>query len=137
MIKNMKYPVIKILGSNNNSIVYLFFYLFFSILLASCGSSVDVSGGDVICTTGGPSSSAVLSWDPPTTNADGSELTDLARYNVYYGPDINNYTMIPIGNVTTYTVNNLSSGTYYFVVTALDDSDNESEASNVACKIID
>ena len=31
------------------------------------------------------SAEVTLSWDPPTTNADGTPLTDLAGYKVYYG----------------------------------------------------
>jgi hypothetical protein len=31
------------------------------------------------------SGQATLSWDPPTTNVDGTPLTDLAGYKVYYG----------------------------------------------------
>ena len=30
--------------------------------------------------------SATLSWTPPTTNTDGSSLTNLAGYKVYWGP---------------------------------------------------
>ena len=33
--------------------------------------------------------SATLSWMPPTENADGSALTDLAGYRIYYGRNPN------------------------------------------------
>ncbi len=72
-----------------------------------------------------------LSWDPPTTNADGTPLTDLAGYKVYYGNASGNYTSnLDVGNVTTYTVTGLQPGTYYFAVTAYDTSGNESDFSN-------
>ncbi len=72
-----------------------------------------------------------LSWDAPTTNEDGTPLTDLAGYTVYYGIESANYTEnIDVGNVLTYTVTNLSDGTYYFAVTAYDTSGNESDYSN-------
>ena len=75
--------------------------------------------------------SATLSWDPPTTNEDGTTLTDLAGYNIHYGLSSGNYnTTINAGNVTTYEISNLPIGTYYFVVTAYDTSSNESEYSN-------
>ena len=38
------------------------------------------------------SGSATLSWTPPTTNTDGSPLTNLAGYRVYWGPGAGNYT---------------------------------------------
>ena len=55
----------------------------------------------------------------PTTNVDGSALTDLAGYDIYYGTDQNNLTqVIRISDPTTlsYKISNLSSGTYYFGV---------------------
>jgi hypothetical protein len=81
---------------------------------------------------------ATLSWDAPTTNADGTPLTDLAGYKVYYGTSSHTYSQnINIGNVTTYTIDNLTEGvTYYFATTAYDTAGNESEYSNEASKTI-
>jgi hypothetical protein len=80
------------------------------------------------------SGTTTLSWNAPTTNADGTPLTDLAGYKVYYGTSSRNYSQtIDVGNVTTYTVNNLTDGTiYYFATTAYDISRNESDYSNEA-----
>ncbi len=78
-----------------------------------------------------------LTWDPPTTNEDGTPLTDLAGYKVYYGNASGNYTEnIDVVNVLTYTVKNLTDGTWYFAVTAYDTSDNESDYSNEVNKTI-
>lgn len=73
-----------------------------------------------------------LSWNAPTTNADGTPLTDLAGYKIYYGTSSGNYSQkINVGNVTTYKVTNLTSdNTYYFAVTAYDKSGNASKFSN-------
>ena len=80
---------------------------------------------------------ASLSWDPPTTNTDGTPLTDLSGYKVYYGTSSGNYSSaIDAGNVTSYVVSGLSSNTYYFAVTAYDTSGNESSYSNEASKTI-
>jgi len=81
---------------------------------------------------------ATLSWDPPTINADGTPLMDLAGYKLYYGTTSGNYTSnIDIGNVTTYQINNLTDGlTYYFAATAYDTSGNESSFSNEVSKTI-
>ncbi len=82
---------------------------------------------------------ATLSWDPPTTNADGSPLTDLAGYKIYYGTTSGNYTNnIDVGNVTTYKVVDLTEGlTYFFVVSAYDTLGNESDYSNEVSKKIE
>lgn len=86
---------------------------------------------------------AVLSWDPPTTNVDGTPLTDLAGYIVYYGTTPGNYnTMVDVGLTSTpstpaYTVGNMIEGNaYYFAVTAYDASGNESGFSNEVFKTI-
>jgi PKD repeat protein len=80
---------------------------------------------------------ATLSWDPPTTNVDGSPLTGLSGYKVYYGTASGNYTQtINVGNVTAYIAANLTDGlTYYFTVTASDTLGNESGYSNEVSKI--
>lgn len=80
-----------------------------------------------------------LSWDTPTTNEDGSALTDLDSYTIYYGTNQNNLNqIININNagITTYVFNNLPAATYYFSVTANDGSNNESARSNIASKVI-
>ncbi len=103
--------------------LYIVFLLCLIILL----SVTDLFGGTV-----------QLSWYPPATNTDGSPLTDLAGYRVYYGTtsrDYNNY--IDVGNVTTYQISNLTDGqTYYFAATSYDTSGNESIYSNEINKFI-
>lgn len=84
------------------------------------------------------SSVAILFWDEPPANDDGSPVTDLAGYKVYYGTSSRNYSeSIDVGNVKNYTINNLKEGvTYYFAVTAYDIFGNESGYSNEAIKTI-
>ncbi len=81
---------------------------------------------------------AILTWYPPTTNTDGTTLTDLAGYKVYYGTTSGNYdTIIDAANVTSHTVTNLTTNvTYYFATTAYDTSANESGFSNEVFKTI-
>jgi hypothetical protein len=116
------------------------FILLLILLLSACaGGGSD--GGD---TTGGGGASnygtATLSWLPPTENTDGSTLTNLAGYNIYYGTEAGNYTeAITIDNpgIAEYVVDNLPPGnTYYFVITAFDSSGNESEYSTMGSKTI-
>jgi len=76
--------------------------------------------------------SAILVWNPPTTNVDGTLLVDLAGYRVYHGTSSLNYTWDDdVGDVTTYEIHGLTPEiTYFFAVTAYDTSWNESEFSN-------
>jgi PKD repeat protein len=76
--------------------------------------------------------SVTLSWNPPTTNIDGTPLTDLAGFKIYYGTESGKYSVnIDAGSASSYTVNNLFSGlTYYFAVTAYDAAGTESTFSN-------
>ncbi len=80
---------------------------------------------------------AILSWEPPTTNINGTPLTDLAGYKAYWGKASRNYTYSKdVGNVTTYKITGLEEGKWYFAVTAYDKTGNESEYSNEASKTI-
>jgi len=103
----------------------LFLYLLLALVI-SLNSSVAFSGV------------AKLSWNAPTTNGDGTPLSDLAGYRVYYGTSSGNYSQnIDAGNVTTYTVANLTDGlTYYFATTAYDAGGNESGYSNEVIKTV-
>lgn len=83
--------------------------------------------------------SATLSWNPPTQNTDGTALTNLSAYKIYYGTTVNNYpNQIRIDNIgiTTYVVENLPANTYYFVSTAINSNGMESSFSNVATKVV-
>ena len=63
--------------------------------------------------------SATLSWTPPTQNTDGSALTNLASYRIYYGLSEGNYpNAIALDNpgLTSFVVENLTPGTYFFCV---------------------
>ena len=79
-----------------------------------------------------------LSWAAPVFNddVDNSLLTDLLGYNIYRGEVSGEYDPIPINwpdlvTTTSYNDSGLTNGlTYYYVVTAVDDSGNESLFSN-------
>lgn len=83
--------------------------------------------------------SATLSWVPPTANTDGSALNDLAGYKIHWGDRSGSYshsTTIMNPGISTYVVENLTTGTYYFAVTALNSSSMESTFSNEASMTI-
>ena len=110
--------------------------LVFAVVICIGGIGVAISG------------EAILTWDYPTTNTDGSALTDLGGFKVYYGTSSGSYsTTIDVAfatcitaspcSISTYTVANLSNGTtYYFAATAYDTFYNESAYSNEVSKII-
>ena len=80
-----------------------------------------------------------LSWTAPTQNTDGSVLTDLAGYKLYYGKSPGNYdTTVRIDNpsISTYLVDNLVPDTYYVVATSFNASGVESAYSGQAVKTV-
>lgn len=88
---------------------------------------------------GASTGSATLSWTAPTQNEDGSALTDLAGYKLYWGTEPGSYpNSVTIDNpgITTYVVENLTAGTYEFVATAFNTSGVESRFSSSATKTV-
>ena len=101
--------------------------------LCGCGGGGGGSGSDVNPPgiNDPPTYSVTLAWDAPTTNADGTALDDLAGYVIYDGTSSGSYDMwTDVGNSTQFTLDSLTAGTYFFVVTAYDASGNESAHSN-------
>lgn len=88
---------------------------------------------------GSSTGSATLSWTPPTSNTNGSTLTNLAGYRIYYGTSSSNLSRtVQVANagVTRYVVPDLSAGTWYFAVRAYTSTGGESATSNTASKTI-
>ena len=83
--------------------------------------------------------STILTWAAPALNSDGSPLTDLAAFKVYWGTTQGTYSQsakLASAAARTYTVNGLTSGKWYFVVTALNSNGDESPYSNVWSKTV-
>ena len=81
--------------------------------------------------------SATLTWTPPTQNTDGSPLTNLAGYKIYWGTSAGSYpTSVTVNNpgLSSYVVDNLMPGTHFFAVTVFNSSGTESGFSNAASK---
>lgn len=82
---------------------------------------------------------ARLSWTPPTENTDGSALTNLAGYSIHYGRSTSTLSeSIAVDNagVSTYTLEDLSPGQWFFGVRAVNAQGVESALSNVVSKTI-
>ncbi len=107
------------------------------------------SGGNVVTTpsdgssngagsngaTGGSATAKTvnLQWQAPTENSDGTPLTDLKGYKIHYGTESQSYTgEISVDNptVTTFLVDSLGAGKYYFAVTAYNNAGAESSPSD-------
>ena len=72
-----------------------------------------------------------FTWDMPTTNTDGSPLTDLAGARIYCGTETGVYNLFADpGNVSTYATTTFPEGTSYCTMTAYDTSGNESAKGN-------
>lgn len=87
----------------------------------------------------GSTGTATVSWSAPTTNTDGSALTDLAGYHVYYGTSptsLTNVINVTSAGSTSYMVSSLSSATWYFGVTSYTTSGAESAISTVVSKAV-
>jgi hypothetical protein len=83
--------------------------------------------------------SAFLSWQPPTANTDGTALTGLAGYKIYFGFSANGLAVaatLKDPKAVQYVIQNLTRGTWYFAVTALATDGTESLLSPVASKTI-
>ena len=76
--------------------------------------------------------SVTLNWTAPTQNSDGSALTDLAGYKIYYAKNSGPYdrsVVLDNPGMTTYVVEQLSPATYYFAATAVNSMGVESSYS--------
>lgn len=84
------------------------------------------------------SGNATLSWTPPTTNTNGSALTNLAGYHIYYGTSpeaLNKVVTVSLG-VTSYVIEGLTPGVWYFAVNSYTTTGTQSALSSTASKTI-
>ena len=82
-----------------------------------------------------------LSWIAPSAREDDNpiSLSEIAGYKIYYGTTQGNYNNSVNVNDSAaegYTLNGLSSGTYYFAVTTKDTEGRESQFSSVVQIVI-
>lgn len=81
---------------------------------------------------GSGSASFTLSWTPPTTNTDGSALTNLAGYRVRFGLNSGDYTDVielDSAGLSRYVVDSVATDTYFVVMTAVNAAGIESDYS--------
>jgi hypothetical protein len=108
-------------------------------ITATGGSQSAISPSWTIRVDGSGTGAAVLSWLPPTENSDGSPLTDLAGYKVYWGRSparLDNSVTLQGAGMTSYVVEQLHPSTWFFALTSYNSAGVESDYSNVATKIV-
>jgi hypothetical protein len=88
-----------------------------------------------------PDGSATVSWAAPTTNTDGTPLTNLAGFKVYHaltsaGVATAVPTVINSPTTTTFSATGLAVGTHFYGATAFNTLGAESALSNIGSKAI-
>lgn len=81
-----------------------------------------------------PDVKVTLTWTSPTLNTNGTTVTDLAGYRIYYGSkstQLNQVVTVAGAAVTDYVFRELSAGTWYFAVVAYNNDNIESSLSAV------
>jgi len=81
--------------------------------------------------------SASLSWTAPTEDTDGSALTPLSGYTIYYGTSEGSLTKsVAVSGASnlTYLIAGLTSGTWYFAVAADAEDGTQSAMSSIGSK---
>lgn len=98
------------------------------VIRVSDGTSNASLGPFSITVDAAQTGTVTLSWVAPTRNTDGSALTDLSGYRVYYGGDATSMTSqltVP-ASATGASIENLTHGTWYFALSDFNSSGVES-----------
>lgn len=121
-------------GRRTRALAGVLFMLLFGLAPSACAPS---GPGDTEESTTGPTEgpqAVTLAWSEPSHDANGDPLEDLAGYRIYYGrqspvtPD--NASTVEVGLETRHTVEELEPDVWFFAVTAVDESGNESDLSD-------
>ena len=89
--------------------------------------------------SGGSSGAATVSWTLPTLNTNGTALTNLAGVRLFYGTSSSSLTQqvqLPGTSTTTYTIDNLAAGTWYFGAAAYNSAGMQSAMSAIVSKAV-
>jgi len=92
------------------------------------------SSSDSESSSSAGSVAVTLNWTEPTTNTNGTALTDLTGYTIQYGTSaasLSEVVNIDSPTTTSYTVQNLTPGTWYFGIVATASDGTQSTLSNV------
>jgi Putative Ig domain len=107
------------------------------VIAVSDGRSTAALPAFTLNVTARSNGSATVTWAPPTQNTDGSTLTNLAGYRIYYGRSADTLDRTLVLNspgLTRHTIAGLSSARWYFSMTSIDGNGNESRRSATVSK---
>jgi trimeric autotransporter adhesin len=93
----------------------------------------------VAVTTSSTGGTATVTWVPPTINTDGTPVTNLSGYTIYYGnsqSDLTQSAVVSGAATLSYEITGLASGTWYFAVAADAADGTQSAMSNVGSKTL-
>jgi Putative Ig domain len=109
-------------------------------ITASNGSSTAAVGPFTIQVNAPAATATVsLAWNAPIQNSDGTPITGLAGFHIYYGTvagALSSTATVSSPTTTTYTLSGLAHGTYYFSVVAYNTAGQDSNSSNMATTTI-
>lgn len=105
------------------------------LVLYYVNSGYSVQSSPALNSTG----KVTISWLAPTENEDDSPVSELAGFAIHYtkreGHDpVTVYVNDP--TVTSYTIENLAPGEYYFSISAIEKDGGKSDWSNVIAKTV-
>ena len=106
---------------------------------STSSSSGSTSTGSASSPPASTEKSVDVTWTAPTANTNGSALTDLAGYTIYYGTSataLNQSVSVPNAGATDHVVQGLTGGTWYFAVKAYTSAGLESSYSTVVSRTI-
>jgi hypothetical protein len=112
------------------------------LVLAACNFNYDSPSGTQASagtSVGSGTGTAELAWQMPTENTNGTPLTDLAGYTIVYGPSpatMNRWVQLTDIGTTSYVIQGLGQGTWYFAVLSYTLSGANSALSNISSKTI-
>ncbi|WP_019613732.1 fibronectin type III domain-containing protein [Psychromonas ossibalaenae] len=128
-------------SSQTSSKFYILtFFGLSALLLSACGgssselSASDANADNITAQTGQSGSTVKISWEAPVFNENGSELTNLSGFKIYYGQSaqqLDNMIIINDPQQTFIEIDTLSADRlYYFSITAFNDLGFESQHTN-------
>jgi hypothetical protein len=125
--------VMRLSSSRASSLASITFALAAS--LSACGGDEPPDVADAVP----QGASAILSWTAPSKNVDGSPLTPVAGYYIYYGTSpgaLNQVVQIKDPAVSSYEIKPSTPGIYYFSILAYTAAGERGAASASLAKVI-
>jgi hypothetical protein len=110
-----------------------------ALLTLGCVAGCTEGSGSTESAPSAPTSAVTLQWARPTSNEDGSALTDLAGYKVYYGqsPDLLTRNVDVHGAaVSSVEFRDLDHGSWYFAIASYNTAGVESSKSGIVSTTI-